>query len=221
MYILLILIHERIFSSDDIYTCESEVIFDSDITVIETYSFEFCKKKQETFSFRPNPQLRSIEEYAFEDCENLKFIDCSKLINIGVGAFQGCIKAKYLKLPSSVETIEILAFSNIPFSELNISHLNKLKIIRDFVFFNSGPEIMILPEGLEIIEFKAFYSNLFETITLPSTVVQINEDAFESCSRLKTIIFPENSSLKFIGLNAFYRTPIESLVLPKKLSHIN
>lgn len=57
-------------------------------------------------------------------------------------------------------------------------------------------------------------------LTLPYSVVSINQNAFSSCTRLNLVI-PENSLLKTIGKNAFNMAGSQSLYIPKLVSSIS
>jgi len=73
----------------------------------------------------------------------------------------------------------------------------------EFVFHeNLEIEEVILPEGLEFIGAQAFYNckNL-KSVTLPSTIAQIEIEAFAGCEKLEKINFPE--ALSLIGAGAF------------------
>ena len=81
-------------------------------------------------------------------------------------------------LPSTIRSIKGSAFE-----DCQITHIN-------------------LPEGLEFIEGYAFNNcNLQDTITIPSTVIQIKEGAFQNCTKLNAVILPEH--LEEVKDNAF------------------
>ena len=66
----------------------------------------------------------------------------------------------------------------------------------------------------------AFYNcELLESITLPSTLVEIGQGAFHGCSNLREVIF--NEGLQEIGDYAFTNcTSLESITLPSTLLEI-
>lgn len=59
----------------------------------------------------------------------------------------------------------------------------------------------MLNEGLEIIATQAFCNSLIESITMPSTVKEINDDAFKDCKNLKTVKL--NEGLKKLEIKCF------------------
>lgn len=62
-------------------------------------------------------------------------------------------------------------------------------------------EEIVFPEGLTVIGPNTFRKTSFKSITLPDTLVRIEEGAFESCTELSEITLPE--SLEYIGLSSF------------------
>lgn len=92
----------------------------------------------------------------------------------------------------------------------------KLKQFQDYTTLNFSDQ-----PGLEIIKESAFSCHdHIETVVIPKSVKRIEEDAFRSCTNLKTLIFEENSNLEFIGNTAFFRCNIEEIVFPSELKSI-
>lgn len=65
-------------------------------------------------------------------------------------------------------------------------------------------EINGLP--VTVIGDSAFEGGQVMYLTIPSSVIVINDGAFKDCSNLTTLSFAENSQLQKIGNEAFYRT---------------
>ena len=88
-----------------------------------------------------------------------------------------------------------LEYAEIPFTVLAIA---------DEAFaYNDDLRTIVIPEGVESIEYRAFFGceNL-ESVTLPSTLRNIGDEAFAYCSSLTQINLPEK--LDFAGENIFY-----------------
>ena len=88
-----------------------------------------------------------------------------------IGGFKGCSSLRGdILLPSTLRVLQGAAFEGT-----SISHIN-------------------LPEGLEIIDEFTFYNCAYlqDTITIPSSVIQINHNAFEGCTKLNAVILPEH-----------------------------
>ena len=97
--------------------------------------------------------------------------------------------------------------------------------------------VLIVPYGVEIINRKAFFNNnKIEKIYLPSTVKEIQEEAFCWAKNLKNIYFyskeeteeeilgskdiKENNNLEKIGTKAFNNTALKSFCLNKSLKFL-
>ena len=61
------------------------------------------------------------------------------------------------------------------------------------------------PDGDRVvsIDARAFVQSDFETVYLPTSIVEIQNSAFSGCDELKTLVLPEGSQLTTIGENAF------------------
>lgn len=134
----------------------------------------------------PN-SLTTIEPYAFRLCENLKSIYIGNSItSIGEEAFEGCFGLTTVTMGNSVTTIQKNAFhycyalSNLTLSD-NISYLG------DEAFSDCKIERVKFPKSLTTIS-DAFRNNDYLVeVTLPETVTNISNWAFEYCNALKTI----------------------------------
>ncbi len=77
----------------------------------------------------------------------------------------------------------------------------------------------VIPEGVETIRSKAFYKCYEMTeITLPSTLIAIEEKVFFRCS-LKAIELPDG--LEHIGKDAFSFNPLETITIPSSVKQID
>lgn len=142
------------------------------------------------------------------DSENiitgLLFESGSKLKTIGRGAFHQNGIGGTLIIPSSVETIESLAFELNNFASLDLTNATNLKTIGN----------------------QAFNLNkLTGTLTIPSNLVSIGSDAFagsgESYNQINNLIFANNSKLQEIGNNAFQDNAIgPTLSIPDSVKSI-
>ena len=117
---------------------------------------------------------------------------------IGASAFCDSPELTEVKIPSTVTKIKDSAFSRC-------TGLTKIE----------------LPPQLEEVGYSSFYgcSGLTE-ITIPSSVKTIRSGAFEGCTSLESVTMSEG--IREIGTEAFKRTNLKSLNIPKsvkKLGH--
>lgn len=107
---------------------------------------------------------------AFLDCTNLKELILPEgLLSIGDEAIEGCDNLKFLRIPSTVTSLEYGALQK------------------------SGLETVELPEGITKIGDYAFYEckNL-KKIRIPDSVTVIKPYAFSGCSNLRKVVLPSN-----------------------------
>ncbi len=91
-------------------------------------------------------------------------------------------------------------------------------VIGDSAFMsNKGITSVHISEGIEVIDPCAFYDcNYLETVSLPSTLTEINESAFEDTG-LTDVIVPAN--VQYIGMTAFkLKYNIANITHRKKLT---
>lgn len=126
-----------------------------------------------------------------------------------------------VKLPEGLSCIGASAFCDSPeLTEVKIpSTVTKIK---DSAFSRcTGLTEIELPPQLEEVGYSSFYgcSGLTE-ITIPSSVKTIRSGAFEECYNLESVTLSEG--IREIGTEAFKRTNLKSLNIPKsvkKLGH--
>ncbi|HBI59045.1 MAG: leucine-rich repeat protein [Duncaniella sp.] len=117
-------------------------------------------------------------------------------------------------LPEGVTEIGKFAFAYSFLEEINWP--STVKIIDKCAFTDCmqySPDVMQLPESLEIIGSQAFHNCLmWETeVILPDGLRSIETAAFLSCE-ISKINFPE--SLEYIGFKAFSYTRLSDIILP-------
>lgn len=131
--------------------------------------------------------VESIDDFAFQCCINLKYIEFkgkSKLKKIGFSAF-ATTKLSNITIPASVEIIYYMAFINCS-SLISVSFANesKLKEIRESVFAHSSIKSISFPRSLELIGKRAFYEcyNLSE-VSFQGNIkmIDIAKNAFNGC----------------------------------------
>lgn len=184
-----------------------------------------------TVSF-PN-SLRSIGRNAFSRCASLKsLILPPSLESLEYGAFRKCTSLpQKIKLPASLREVDGAAFRECPtVKEFEVVAGNQYFSTIDGVLFNSSKDNLIMwpwgrddehydiPEGTTSISSNAFNATRLKTVTFPSSLRVIQEDAFIS-SMLTDLVIPEG--VQFINF-AFPRChALQSIELPTTLTDLD
>lgn len=189
------------------------------VTVIDLNTFSNIQSLRNIEVDPLNTHFRSIDG-------NLFNYEATELIQYAVGntastftipntvqrirdnAFQGARHLQVVNVPASVTQIDSLAFFFMQgLTEINLEN-NDYYVFEDGVLFNSDKTVLIL----YLLTLRA------DTFTIPASVVEIGDHAFQNNSHLRTVIFGNN--LRIIGINAFSATAIETADLPNNLYEI-
>lgn len=184
------------------YKCsnaESVVMADS-VQAIGNQAFFYCNAKNINLS----KQLVSIGEYTFQNtkCTNINIPE--GVTKIGQGTFQESY-LRNISLPDSLTYIPDKMFLGCYYL-YTVKFPEKLISIGDTAFSNCyALKSIVLPEGLISIGRYAFSTcgpcvlyagyydcDNFTSITLPSTLQSIGENAFYYCQSLGSITIPDN-----------------------------
>ena len=138
-------------------------------------------------------------------------------------------------LPRKFAGLEELTHVNLP---------NSLTSFSNGMFLRCKKLMSVeIPSSVKSIGSYCFYLSGISTINIPDNVQEIGEDAFERCSDLSEIAFPENnemttispfvcnmclslkkvhipSNIRRIETNAFFGARLEKLVLPDSVEYI-
>ena len=152
------------------------------------------------------------------------------LVKIGNNAFEGCAELKSIAIPKNVKEIGDDAF-------LGCANLASVKVNVENVCFDSrdncnaiiasdtntlivGCSSTIIPDNITKIGKCAFYGRRkIETMTIPKSVVAIEESAFERCIGITSMIIP--NSVSKIGIGTFEGCyNLKSIILPKSITEI-
>lgn len=203
-----------------------------------------------------------IGQGAFSDCSGLEEITLPSTIKtIGACAFAKECKDSTLEAEEGAKNILEISFADgitkIPDSSFDMAYLNHIseiknviipssvKVIGEKAFFDiNTPITVVIPEGVEEIEDKAFshcaasislpkslkkigeeafYYNQEEKIEIPEGVEEIGENAFvqgydEDEIKLRELILP--STLKELNSNAFSKKKLEKLTIKSSISFL-
>lgn len=212
-------------------------------------NLEYSYKAQKpTITYEIPNGIVSIGDFAFYDVTIGKFGDYKlglhlvfpdTVESIGEWAFAHAAVSYYwdgfiLKLPANLKSLGTGAFycalagNNDKFCygdydgvEITSPYLKEIPAYAFYGISNMNSEL-ILPENLQSIGEKAFYSYEGDAPNFPVSLVEIGESAFEEASFNSALTFGNDSELKSIGDKAFYNVTkgINKLVLPQKLEEI-
>lgn len=210
-------------------------------TFIGVSAFEGCSKLGTvTLSSR----LSTIKDRAFAECAALSRIDVKdKITSIGDQAFLNCAKLSTIALPSRLTKIGNSAFegcsvlnnvtlgSNLTFigeaafkdcQTLGaIAIPEKITEIKAMTF--SGCQVLskvTYPSGISIIGAAAFKGTAFTSMTIPATVTEMGDEAFNSAKTLSAVTFDDSTTPLKYGNNVFTGCPVESVKLGRTLNYM-
>lgn len=189
----------------------TELVLPDSVTKLGEESFYGCNKlKSAVFG----SGLREIGESCFENCEKLSKVNFNKgLKTIGERSFANCGLTS-IELKEGLETVKKDAFgmNNIKSAKLP----NTIKYLSGFS--HTALKEIDVPESVETIGADCFSMcwNL-KKITLHKGLKKIGETAFFYCP-IKTVNIP--STVTQIDSDAFVETNLKEIKLPASLKHI-
>ncbi len=209
----------------------TSVTIPGSIKAIDERSFEYCTALT---SVTLSEGLTSIADYAFAHASKLASISIpSTVTTIGDSAFRWCSLsggvtlneglvslADYafaetnitkLALPSTLESFGLQAIYNCTnMTTVSVNSSNKYFSVLSGILYNKNQtEVVACPPGLSA-----------SSISLPSTVTNIRERAFQGCTKIAGLNIPEgvtvlNSSV-IMGCSA-----LKKMTIPESLTYIN
>ena len=194
------------------YNLQSVTLPDS-VMSIGFYAFRKCTGLKE---FHMGKNVRTIELNAFRDCTSLQRLVLSdSLETIGVHAFDGCSAiTDTVVFPESLVSLGDNAFAGASGPNAvavwkarhcksggrPMSHFTKVifgenvEYIGTYLFSNAPLDTVVLPNGVDTIEQRAFYGCSLRHIELPQSLKYIGPSAFDGATSLASLTIPENVS---------------------------
>ena len=155
--------------------------------------------------------VTSIGDRAFCYCEKLKSVTLSNNITrIDNGAFNHCINLQLKALPKGITKIGAEAFEFCV--RLNLSALpENLLVIDNGAFAHCGNlRLEELPNSLEKIGIRAFANTGIITLTIPASVIELGNSAFNTNS-IEKINLEQGSILKSDDIERAYGRQLERI----------
>lgn len=172
--------------------------------------------------------VTTIKTSGFRGIRNLNtvtFTEPSSVKTLESNTFWGDNSLKTITMPSSLEKLngsvfldcnsleEVIFPDNSKLSTIEGSALNNLKSLKKVTFQGSSE--------LKTISSNAFsYNTSLEEITLPTSVTNIESNAFQGCTKLTTVNFGDNPSITKFGAGAFANCGITRIDVPTSVTTI-
>ena len=153
--------------------------------------------------------LKKIGRAAFYDCHLTKITIPEGVEIIDDFAFSDCDRLKTVVLPSTLKIINTCAFGSTSSLE-DITIPGSVELIDINAFCESGIKVLSFNEGSEIfvtrIAENAFNScTRLKTIELSSSIADISNDAFSMCTAIDTIIIDFSTEIFAVRFDSFLR----------------
>lgn len=195
------------------------------VTAIGNGAFRNCVSM--TGAEIPDSLIR-IGNEAFSGCRSLSAAKIPEgVTSIGERAFQGCRSVKSVTIPQSVRVIGNGAF-------LDCDRLNSIDVTSGNAFYSGTAGVLFsadrtrlirypqakpdtsytLPYGVSYIGERAFQGCNLTEVRIPSSVVTLEDGAFENCAALESVNLPEN--VTSVGVGAFFgNQSLKAVTIPE------
>jgi len=187
------------------YGCDEAIIIPETISGLSVLSVgKGCFTDSTIIGVKLADSIVTIEDEAFYYCTTLVEINFGEALkNIGNNAFEGCVSLSDIGFNNTLEIVGASSFANCQ-SLHNIKLNENLKTIEKGAFCMSGLESVTIPSSVQTIGEQAFTSCMsLKNVVIEDGVVCIKDMAFDACPMLETVCIP--ASVSEIGMYAFDR----------------
>ena len=192
-------------------SCSSltSIVIPDGVTSISDGTFNGCSSLK---SVTIPESVTSIGASAFYDCSSLVSVTIpSNTVSIDESAFSYCSALTSVSIPASVTSIGKWAF-------YNCSILTGITVDENNAYYSSDVNgVLFNKSKTELIQYPA--GNTRTSYTIPNTVKNVSDSAFQYCSNLSSVII--SNGVVSIGNDAFeYCTSLTSVTVPDSVSSI-
>lgn len=154
------------------------------------------------FTLELSENITTLEEEAFANCNKLqKVVIPNTVTHIGNRAFNGCSNLKTLYFNAGNCTTGTQIFKNCSSLTEVIFGEDVTKVPNKLFSHCTGIKKIDLPNNITEIGTNSFMNSSISEITIPNSVTTINDYAFNSCEKLKTLNF--NAENCVLGSSVF------------------
>lgn len=194
---------------------------------VETIAdFAFRSSQNITSLFIPN-NVKTIGQQAFREMTELtklEFEEPSQITTFGPSICMYCHKLKEVTLPASLTTYSGAMYGCENLETVIVPDGSQLTDIQGQSFITNLALREVIFQGSSVL--KTIGSNAFanlpnlERFDVPATVTDISNNAFQGCSSLATVTFPDNSQLRQIRQGAFANCGLKEITIPESVTTI-
>ncbi|MBR2195003.1 MAG: leucine-rich repeat domain-containing protein [Salinivirgaceae bacterium] len=203
------------FSNADIYFTKDEirymVLTKNTVEITKVFNLTGDVVIPTTVTAGNTFTITSIRDYALENKTNITSITIPNTVTkIGKEAFKGC---------SGLTKAEFASMESLLSMEFGSTLSNPIYLAKHLYIENKEVTNLVIPDGVTSIGTKFRNCCGLTSVTIPNSVTEIRNNAFDGCSSLTSINIPE--SVTTIGDKAFNNcSGLISVTIPKSVTSI-
>ena len=163
-----------------------------------------------------------LDDFVFEACAGIKSLIIPKTVTyIGGSAFLTATSLKEVSIADGDTPLVIDACAFQELSNLTTVTLNRVTVLGEGVFEKTGIARISLPSTIQQISKNCFHASALEELTFVPSNVEIFEQAFADCDKLKTIEMMTDNGVGVtrIGKMAFANcTALKEIAIPSSIT---
>lgn len=165
--------------------------------------------------------ITAINDFAFARSNITSLTIPNTVTSIGYAAFYHCDNLENVVIPESVTDMEPFAFDNTKWLDDWKMSGQDFLIVGDGILlaYNGGDSHVTIPEGVKKIAPYVFYKhNGLLSVSMPDSLIEIGEAAFDGCTNLKEVFGGTN--VKVIKDRAFHECPLQTIKITDAVESI-